>query len=361
MISLRVVLVPPLLLLAAPAAQAVTIEHAGAGCVIADRFPRFEARLDPAGEVARARVVFRAAGTPHWYSVDMSAGAAGFAGVLPKPRRTTARIEYYLEASDRAFASTRTPERTVDVVGSAGECGTDRALAPFSATARLLVTAAPGAPAVPAGFLSAGIAGAGGVGVGTLAVVGGGAAAAAGVAVAAGGGGSAVPSTTLVTPPTSATVVVDPVGPSLPTTTQPPETVDASIEGSWIGAGGDGLHRDVVRNFLPFECHREDDLHLDLRQSGRGVSGQALFVSRAGTTCEPERGTERGFDVAGNVEGARVRLVLSAPLPGGGNSRHELNGNVAAGGLRIDGNASSAWSDGAQMGTARGTWSVLRR
>jgi hypothetical protein len=344
---------------AAGSAQAVTIAHEGAGCVIADRFPRFEARLDPADDVARARVFFRAAGTPHWYSVDMAPGAAGFTGVLPKPKRATARIEYYVEASDRAFASTRTPERTVDVVGSADECGRDRTLAPFTASARLVVAAAPGAPAVPAGFLGAGIAGAGGVGATTLAVVGGGAAAAAAVALGAGGGGSdAAPSP----PPPSITVAVDPIRPSVPTTvptTEPSvEPPDASIAGVWIGAGGDGLHRDITRSFQPFECHREDDLHLDLQQSGRMVSGVARFVSRAGTTCEPELGVERGLSVSGNVNGARVRLVLSTTLPGGGRSTHELVGDLA--GTRIDGSATSAWSDGGQMGRGRGTWSVLR-
>jgi hypothetical protein len=359
--SLRVGLAVPLLLAAAPAARAVTIAHEGAGCVIAGRFPRFEARLDPAGEVARARVFFRAEGTPHWYSVDMTAGAAGFTGVLPKPRRTTPRIQYYVEASDRAFASARTPERVVQVVGSPGECETNALVAPVSATARVVVTAAPGAPAVPAGFLSAGLAGAGGVSAVTLAVVGGGAAAAAGVAVAAGSGGGAAdprPQPSATPPPT--TVTVFPTPPPPPPTPPPTEDpVDAAIGGAWIGVGGDGLHRDVTRNFQPFDCHREDDLFLDLQQSGRTVTGSARFVSRAGTTCEPELGAERGFAVSGTVNGAHVRLTLSAPLPGGGRSTHDLNGDLA--GTRIDGPAASAWDDAGQMGRARGTWSVQRQ
>jgi hypothetical protein len=358
--SLRVGLVVPLLLAAAPAARAVTIAHEGAGCVIADRFPRFEARLDPAGDVARARVFFRAAGTPHWYSVDMTAGAAGFTGVLPKPRRTTPRIEYYVEASDRAFASARTPERVVQVVGSAGECETNALVAPVSATARVVVTAAPGAPAPPAGFLSAGLAGAGGVSAVTLAVVGGGAAAAAGVAVAAGGGGDAVdprPQPSATPPSTTLTVFPTPPPPPTPPPTEDP--VDAAIGGAWIGVGGDGLHRDVTRNFQPFDCHREDDLFLDLQQSGRTVTGSARFVSRAGTTCEPELGAERSFAVSGSVNGARVRLTLSLGLPGGGRSMHELVGNLA--GTRIDGTAVSDWDDAGQMGHGSGTWSVQQR
>jgi hypothetical protein len=334
MISLRTRVVPCLLALAAaPSARAVTITHEGAGCVIADRFPRFEARLDPADEVARARVLFRAAGTPHWYSVDMSADASGFTGVLPKPRRATARIEYYVEASDRAFASTRTPERTVDVVGSAGECRRDVLVAPVSATARLVVTAAPGAPAVPAGFLGAGIAGAGGVGAGTLAVIGAGAAAAAGVAVGAGGGGG-------------------PDGDPPPTT-----LAEASIAGAWVGLGADGLHRDWTQSVSPTQCRHEDDLYLDLVQSGRSVTGAARYVSRVGATCEIPPGATFRTDVRGTIDGPQVRLTLSTTLPAGDYSE-EYVGTVN--GARMEGTVTGSWRDGPRSGQIRGTWSARR-
>lgn len=330
MASLRVVLFAPILLLAAPAARAVTIAHEGAGCVIADRFPRFEARLDPAGEVARARVVFRAAGTAHWYSVDMSAAGAGFTGVLPKPRRTTARIEYYVEASDRAFASARTPERTVDVVGSAGECGTDGGLAPFSPGARLVVTAAPGAPAVPAGFLSAGIAGAGGAGVGTLAIVGAGAAAAAGAAVATGGSGGEPPPTTLAAP---------------------------SIAGSWVGLGADGLHRDWTQSAAIGSCRHEDDLYLDLQQSGHTVTGSARYVARPGIPCDVAPGATFRTEVRGSLEGQQVRLTMTAAL-NAGDYVEEFVGTVA--GSRMEGTVTGSWRDGPRSGQIRGTWSARR-
>ena len=316
----------------ASSAQAVTIAHEGAGCVIADRFPRFEARLDPADEVARARVVFRAAGTPHWYSVDMSAGAAGFTGVLPKPRRATARIEYYVEASDRAFATTRTPERTVDVVGSAGECRPDALVAPFTTSARLVVTASPGAPAVPAGFLGAGIAGAGGVGAGTLALIGGGAAAAAGVAVAAGGSGGGEP---------------------------PPTTVPAiTIGGSWVGTGADGLHRDWTTNYFPFNCRHEDDLYFDLQQSGRVVTGAARYVSHGGNSvCLIAPGATYRLVVTGEADAPRVRLTLVGTV-GDGSYEEVFVGTASAD--RMEGTVTGSWTDSGRRGEIRGTWSARR-
>jgi hypothetical protein len=330
MASLRCALAVLLLLAAAPAARAITIAHEGAGCVIADRFPRFEARLDPAGEIARARVFFRAVGTPHWYSVDMTAGAAGFTGILPKPRRTTPRIEYYVEASDRAFASARTPERIVAVVGSAGECETNALVAPVSASARVVVTAMPGAPAVPAGFLSAGLAGAGGVSALTLGVIGGGAAAAAGVAVAAGGGDGSDP---------------------------PPTTAAATLTGSWVGLGADGLHRELTQSGVTTWCRNEDDLYLELQQSGRTLTGSARYVARAGSACDIAPGATFRTDVRGTVDGQQVRLTLTATLAAG-DYADEFVGTVA--GSHMEGTFAGNWHDGARSGQIRGAWSARR-
>ena len=67
----------------------VHIFHDGVDCVVAGAFPVIEAKLEPSGEVARARVYFKARGTPYWYYVDMkSQGGDAFEGVLPKPLAT---------------------------------------------------------------------------------------------------------------------------------------------------------------------------------------------------------------------------------------------------------------------------------
>ena len=95
---------PVLSLLLVPAlafGQAVNIDHTGVGCVVAGKFPRFDARLDPAASVARARLHFRPEGGPHWYFVDMKSEAGLFRGILPKPQSTLHRFSYYIDVTDK--------------------------------------------------------------------------------------------------------------------------------------------------------------------------------------------------------------------------------------------------------------------
>lgn len=186
------------LLATTEARAAVTIEHSGVGCIVAERFPRFEARLDPAAEVSRARLHFRPAGGPHWYSVPMKAEGPVFAGVLPKPKKTLQKLDYYIEATDTSFGSARTAEYDPDVASGLGACQ-DKPVAGALSTASVLIEGPAGAPLVPVGFDPQGVvsasgsagASAGGGGLGkTALIVGGLAAAGAGVAVAAGGSSS---------------------------------------------------------------------------------------------------------------------------------------------------------------------------
>jgi uncharacterized membrane protein YgcG len=188
-----------LLLLAAPEVRAVvTIEHAAVGCMVAERFPRFEARFDPAADVSRARLHFRPAGGPHWYSVPMKAEGPVFAGVLPKPKRTLQKLEYYIEVTDKSFGSARTAEYDPDVASGLGACQ-DKPVAGALGSASVLIEGPAGAPLVPVGFDPEGVvavssstaASTGGGGLGkTALILGGVAAAGAGVAVAAGGSSS---------------------------------------------------------------------------------------------------------------------------------------------------------------------------
>lgn len=193
---------------AVAAAQGPMIDHAGAGCVVARKFPVLEARISPADRVARARVYFRAAGRLHWYFVEMTGRDGVFAGTLPRPRKGTARIEYYIEATDTSAASSRTADQASPVVGSAAECSRLPVMAGVAGEPTIAVGAPSGAPVVPAGFEANGVvaagagaagaavaatvaAGAGGGGIGTAALVVGGVVVAGGAAaaVALGGGG----------------------------------------------------------------------------------------------------------------------------------------------------------------------------
>jgi hypothetical protein len=139
-------------------AQAVTIAHQPVGCVVAGHFAVFEARFDPAASVARARVYFQGEGMADWYFVDMKPRDDAFQGTLPKPTKSLKRINYYIEVLDQTAAGSRTADFAPEVVPEAGMCGKGLAVAGIAASASVAVGAAAGAPAIPAGFASTGVA-----------------------------------------------------------------------------------------------------------------------------------------------------------------------------------------------------------
>ena len=196
-------------------AEDVRIDHTPIGCTVAERYPVIEARLDPAGSVSAAAVHFRSGTAPQWYVVAMKGDGAGFKALLPKPKKSLDHFQYYIDATDRAFATSRTPEQTVQVASDATGCQ-GRMMASGVASASILLGVPAGAPAVPAGFGSAGVATAGtaagaagaagaaaggGIGIAAVAAIVGGGAAVAGVAVAASGGKKDDTPSTTVPPP----------------------------------------------------------------------------------------------------------------------------------------------------------------
>jgi hypothetical protein len=235
-------------------AQGVTIDHKGVGCIVAEQFPKMNACFSPAGSVARARVYFRAAGGPYWYFVEGKAPvfqtAQTGAGaqpcmdfVLPKPKKTITKMDYYVEAVDKAFAESRSSEYNPDVVKDAGACRKDAPAAPIASNATVTVGAAAGAPIVPAGF--AGVAGA--AGLSTTAVVAGvaGAGAATAGVVAISNGSSKTTTTPSSTPPTAGptppppaptpSTGPPPTPPPAPQSNQPPAAVFAVTPDPPIG------------------------------------------------------------------------------------------------------------------------------
>lgn len=202
-------------------AEGVAIDHSAVGCIVAGQYPQMNACFSPVENVARARVYFRAAGGPYWYFVDMKPGIAKgsssaavvpasttsapancFMGTLPRPKKSIAKMDYYVEVVDKAFAEARTEEYQPDVVDGAQGCKRNLPVAPFVSKASVAVGAAAGAPAVPVGFAAAGLAGAaGGVSTGlVVAGVAGAGAATAGVVAATNGGGSNTTNTTQTLP-----------------------------------------------------------------------------------------------------------------------------------------------------------------
>ena len=141
----------------------VVIDHSPVGCVVAAQFPRFDARFDPADEVAEARVCFRPRGRRDWYSVVMQRRGATFTGILPKPKENLEGLDYYIEAIGRDLESSRTEEYSPQVVAGAGACQ-GKKVAAVLASASVVITpplGLAGAPLVPAGFLASGVAAAG--------------------------------------------------------------------------------------------------------------------------------------------------------------------------------------------------------
>lgn len=163
---------------AVQARNGVAIAHDRMMCMIAGKFPELRARLDPADQVARARVDFHGEGDPRWYYVDMKAKEGVFTGTLPKPLKEIGKVHYYIEVLDKGLAPTQTEEYTSDVVESGGLCADPKKVAVAVGSASVKVGVPGGAPGVPAGFSAAGVLG---VGAATA-----GAAAATGAATAAG-------------------------------------------------------------------------------------------------------------------------------------------------------------------------------
>ena len=114
------------------------------------------------------------------------------------------------------------------------------------------------------------------------------------------------------------------------------------------------MQRDMVDNQNAPTCHRSDDLFLELQEAGGMVTGNARYVSRAGTTCNLEPfGTVRAFSVTGTRSGTAVSLRLFLMLPDGP-SIHDLAGTLE--GSRLSGTVTSSFP----AGGGRGVW-VARR
>jgi hypothetical protein len=177
------------------AMQAPAIDHQAVACVVAERFPRLEARVVPADAVAAARVVFQSEGAKDWYAVAMKLEGPSYVGVLPKPKKSLKAFRYYVEVTDKAMATSRTSDVTANVVDGAAECK-GKLVAGALASASVLLQVPAGLAAVPAGFASAGVVAAGGsvsgaAAAGTAAGTGGGLSTGTIVGIAAGAGAAA--------------------------------------------------------------------------------------------------------------------------------------------------------------------------
>jgi hypothetical protein len=141
---------------AAPAEGGPGIDHTPIECIVAEQYPKLDAGFQPP-DVARARVYFKAASSIHWYWVAMTVEAGRFIGILPKPKKETHQIDYYVEGLDKASQEGRTKDYAPAVVPSKEDCR-KKAMAPTVSSAQVVVGGEAGAAAVPAGFEAAGLA-----------------------------------------------------------------------------------------------------------------------------------------------------------------------------------------------------------
>ncbi len=317
--------------------------------MVAEKFALLSARFDPAESVARARVHFRAEGGPVWYYVEMKPQAGAYQGTLPKPRKSTKKIQYYIEVVDKAFAESRTAEYAPDVVDGAAACGMKKAMAGVANAASVVVGGPAGAPLIPAGFASSGIVGAG-VAAGAAA------GAAAGVSTAtivAGvvGGGAAVTGVVVATGGDETTAT---------TTT----TLAPTLTGSWAGTTPDGL---IITTRI--ECELEHDLFLELTQAGASLAGTWRAGLRkpnpsppSGSVCTNPVGNVVGpLPISGTVGAGSLSFMLTIPPdpnPQPGDLLLPLTVNFT--GSFTATRMSGTWSCVANC-PQTGTWAVNRR
>jgi len=132
----------------------LVIDHKQVGCIIAGKYPKLNACFTPTENLARARVYFRADGTPHWYFVEMKPEDPCLTGVLLKPKKSMIgkKLDLYVEALGRDLEMARTDEYTAMVVKAESECKSELPVAAWLPKASVTVGATAGAPAIPAGF-----------------------------------------------------------------------------------------------------------------------------------------------------------------------------------------------------------------
>jgi polysaccharide export outer membrane protein len=106
----------------------VNISHEPLTCLVKDRFVLVEATIEPASEVATARVYFKAAEATDYYGVDMAltlgtlSRAGRFSAKLPKAKEKAGSVLYYIEVMAADGTNRKTPEISAQVVKRREDC-----------------------------------------------------------------------------------------------------------------------------------------------------------------------------------------------------------------------------------------------
>lgn len=126
-------------------APGARIVHEPLGCLVEGRYAEIDATIEPAPEVAEARLYFTSAKSDARieYWVEMARTGSRFAGRLPKPRAAASPVRYRIEArtADGRIAST---ERYVAVVAANESlCPEGVRIAPIASSSEAVIVHAP--------------------------------------------------------------------------------------------------------------------------------------------------------------------------------------------------------------------------
>jgi hypothetical protein len=125
------------------------IAHEPFGCLIEGRFTEIDATIDPASEVAEARLYFAAAVSEGdaRYWVEMTRKGSRFVGRLPKPRAEASPVRYRIEAHRRDGRIARTELHRAVVAADESRCPAGVRIAPPAQSSEpVTVHGAGGAP-----------------------------------------------------------------------------------------------------------------------------------------------------------------------------------------------------------------------
>ena len=325
------------------------VEHTPPACFLADEAPRVVACLAPRSTRATVRVLFRADDGP-FYVAALRSDVPCYAGVLPRPSASAARVTYAFEAAAGGVVA-RSPDFDVPVAADASACAGRPA--PVARGVRAAYEAPAGAPGRAPGFEgrppvptaaaavpppsvppavalppprattappratpSPSPAGTevrtGGHAARNLAIVAGAGAAAAGTAVALRNRGAA--------------------------TDGPP----ATTLGTGLPAGGiAGRYEGTETVDYPGGCRGTDDIVLSLDAGGGAVSGVLSFTVRPCACCSAGRGAN---PISGSSSGTSLQFQTAAGFAYSG----------AFAGSRLSGQLTGP-------GGIAGTWSVDKR
>ena len=149
----------PLLQAAGARAEPPQVEHQPATCTVPGQPVSLCATITDDGQVAKARLFFRAAGEKFYSFVEMEFGGINYCGTLPAPREGKVKsIDYYVQAIDDAFESQRTSTFTL-AVQPEGVCEFPPVEKNASRAQAIVVhaTNAKQGKKLPDGFLAAGV------------------------------------------------------------------------------------------------------------------------------------------------------------------------------------------------------------